>query len=480
VREAVEEGQNRVWWKRFQRGVPEHLARRVPNSSAVQVRLFMPAQGLCFKHAQQRFNTTWMLLLDTDEFLRGDVLRLLSIMQARLLPPSGLWISQLQMTNADECLTPYSQHRKLERKHLVRIKDLHPDGDFFGSVHDLVLAPGTHSADVTLGVVAVAHFRYRDWKAVGKKARLAELGCGNEQHSGEWRRFVCNYKKREVASWGRQFWRRTRTRLDGPHGLDRVRPKGRRVVIVAEMRSGSTWFAQRVFGARRDVLYLYEPCRAMDVTRADRERRGRWLGSKCASVVSRLLQCKITKQEWHWIRNDRGARLVYSSRAAFGSFRSFLNLCYSQHVVVKLVRAQRAVAELAAPEALIINVHRPTAEVERSRRTSYPHIHVPRGLNELQTALLQAANVSVSLTEASADPEAVALRMHRLAGMVPVQNLTCARPPRHSWLPCANWSRARALVGVSRNGRVPAPALGTRADTHTHTHTHIRSTDALG
>ena len=434
AREAAEEGRGRIWWKRYTRPFHrlEHL-RPLPNSTAVESRVFMPEQALCFKHALRRFNTTWMLFIDLDEFVIGNVLRLISIMQVRPNRPDGLWLSQLQMTTANECLTPRpeSVHLQYEFKHLVRRAGLHPDPSFFGSIHNVVLAPGAFSAKVNPNVVAIAHFRYHQWNMGAKRARLRELGCFPSP-ADSWRRFVCSSKAIEVADWSRQLLVRTRTRLSGAHQLTQLRPSGARVLIVAEMRSGSTWFAQRVFGARDDVLYLYEPCRAVGAA------------SECVRLISRLMACRISLQDWRMLRKDRDARYVYSTLGAYTKLGIFLDMCYSRHLVLKVVRTQHVTREALNPSnVLIIHLHREASRVVQSRMKMLPAGASLRldAVLKSQTLLRDMANLSVSLSTISKDPEGVALSMHRLAGMVPRRNLSCARPERHSWAPCAGWQR---------------------------------------
>lgn len=435
AREATEEGQGRIWWKRYAHRFPAQHVRPISKSKAVEARVFMPEQALCFKHALRRFNTTWMLFIDLDEFVRGNVMQLLSLMQARPNSnrPDGLWLPQLQMTTANECLTPRPQsvHLQREFKHLVRRAGLHPDPSFFGSIHDVVLAPGSFSAKVYPNVVAIAHFRYRQWNMGAKKARLGELGCFPSP-SDLWRRFVCSSKATEVEDWSRQLLVRTRTRLSGAHGLTPMRPKGRRVLIMAEMRSGSTWFAQRVFGARGDVLYVYEPCRVLNVE------------NECPHLISRLMTCQISLRDWRLLRKDRDARHVHSTLGAYTTFQSFLDMCYSRHFVVKVVRSRYVTRETLSPsDVLIVHLHRAAASVVRSRKRMLPDgaSMLVEEVTKNQMTMRKIANVTISLHKVSKDPENVALHLHQLAGMKPLPNISCARPERHSWTPCAGWQR---------------------------------------
>lgn len=431
--EAIAEGQGRIWWKRYTHTLPAQHIRTIENSTAVESQLFMPEQAHCFKHASRRFNTTWMLFVDLDEFVRGDVLQLLSLMQARPNRPDGLWLPQLQMTTSNECLTPrpHRDHNPIEFKHLVRRAALHPDASFFGSIHDIALAPGTFSAKIYPHVVAIAHFRYRKWNIGAQKVRLKELGCFPKPKD-PWQRYVCRFKDRETSDWGWQLHARTRTRLGGTHELTPLRPTGARVLIVAEMRSGSTWFGQRVFGARSDVLYVYEPCRVFNT------------GSECAGLISRLVDCQISLRDWRLLRKDRDARYVHSTLGAYDNFQSFLDMCYSRHLVMKVVRNQYVTRETLGPsDMLIVHLHRPAASVMRSRNRMLPDgaSMVMEEVVKHQAKMRGMANVTISLDDVSKDPEGVALRLHRLAGMVPLHNISCERPNPHGWTPCAGWQR---------------------------------------
>lgn len=433
VREAAAEGQGRIWWKRYTHPFPPQYVRPIANSTAVEARVFMPHQALCFKHALRRFNTTWMLFIDLDEFVRGNVLQLLSLMQARPNPPDGLWLPQIQMTTATECLAPRPQrvHLQYEFKHLVRRAGLHPDPVFFGSIHDVVLAPGAFSAKVYSNVVAIAHFRYRQWNNGAKRTRLQELDCFPTP-SDPWRRFVCHSKKAQVDDWSQQLLERTRTRFSGTHDLTLLQPRGVRVLIITEMRSGSTWFAQRVFGARDDVLYLYEPCRIVEPE------------SECVHLISRLMRCQISLNDWRLLRADHDARHVHSTLSAYTTFRRFLNMCYSRHLVLKIIRTEHLKrAALNPSNVFIIYLHREAHSVTQSRKRMFLNgaSFTLRQVLNTQNKLKQIANISILLSNASNDPENVAVRMHQLTGMTPWRNISCERPKRHSWAPCAKWDR---------------------------------------
>ena len=332
-------------------------------------------------------------------------------------------------------------HKQLEFKHLVRRAALHPDASFFGSIHDIALAPGAFSAKVMPHVVAIAHFRYRRWNIGAQKDRLRELNCSSNP-TNTWRRHVCTFKEREMVDWGRQLIARTRTRLGGTHGLTPSQPKGVRVLIVTAMRSGSTWFAQRVFGARGDVLYVYEPCRVFNAN------------GECPRLISRLITCQISLRDWRTLRKDRDARYVHSTLGAYNTFESFLDMCYSRHLVLKVVRSQHISREALSPSSvLMVYLHRQAASVVRSRMRMLPD-GAPMDMETVvknQMRMRDMANVTISLDDASKYPEEVALRLHRLAGMVPMPNISCARPGPRSYDPCAGWQRklvANDYLGV--------------------------------
>lgn len=128
------------------------------------------------------------------------------------------------------------------------------------------------------------------------------------------------------------------------------------VVIVAEMRSGSSWFGQRVFGARSDVLYLYEPCRA-NVRVGD---AGTWFDDDCIWLVRQLLNCSLPYSLFSILKRDKWS-VKMSTPGAFRNYRVFANMCIERHVVIKTVRIFDP-APLASVQTFVVHLERDAAE----------------------------------------------------------------------------------------------------------------------
>ena len=198
------------------------------------------------------------------------------------------------------------------------------------------------------------------------------------------------------------------------------------VVLVAEARSGSSWAAQRLFGAREDVLYLYEPCRA-NVRVGD---AGTWFDDDCIWLVRELLDCAVPYATFQLLKRDKWS-VKMSTPKAFKSYRSFARMCLARHVVIKM-RAYDP-APLASTRTLVVHLERDAEAVLASRQRL--HLEV-LGVREGQARKRRGANVTVRLENVTADPERVALRLHALAGMAPVPGLRCPPPAANGWDAC--------------------------------------------
>ena len=193
------------------------LVRRAARSDMCERRIYMPQQAHAMRHALGVVRAGWLMQLDLDEFLVGNggppgrawqpYLRTLA---ARARPPGGIKVLQLQMINRATFLEPWPRAWS-ERKCLIRRAAAHPDGNAFGSIHEVTLASGEEYVYAPHGLLAIAHFRYADWgrgnnASAVARARMADLGCFSLASLSD----VCLAKQHEVWRWDAQ--RRTRGR----------------------------------------------------------------------------------------------------------------------------------------------------------------------------------------------------------------------------------------------------------------------------
>jgi hypothetical protein len=67
------------------------------------------------------------------------------------------------------------------------------------------------------------------------------------------------------------------------------------VLLVAEPRSGSSTLVGKLsFDARKDFLYVYEPCRMRPKTAGRKHWDGTFFETACASWVAEILRCGIS------------------------------------------------------------------------------------------------------------------------------------------------------------------------------------------
>ena len=50
---------------------------------------------------------------------------------------------------------------------------------------------------------------------------------------------------------------------------------------------------------------------------------------ECVRLISRLMACRISLQDWRMLRKDHDARYVYSTLGAYTKLGLFLDNCYS-------------------------------------------------------------------------------------------------------------------------------------------------------
>jgi hypothetical protein len=187
--------------------------------------MFMPEQAQTARHAAARARASWMLTLDLDEYLVGDWRVYLAMMLARPKPPGGVRLDQLQMVDAHTCLEPHQKSIKHEQKPLIRRAALYADPRAYGSVHEPTLGRGEIYVTAPAHVLAIAHWRYRDWNAGGQRARLKDLNCvatnvvSDAEHDK-----VCAAKRLEVQTWELELRSRRHVPLNA-QGLPPERPE---------------------------------------------------------------------------------------------------------------------------------------------------------------------------------------------------------------------------------------------------------------
>ena len=224
IAEAAAESHGRVWWRAWRRCKfccrPSRTVRLIEGvDDMCEKRMYMPEQAQTARHAAARAQASWMLTLDIDEYLVGEWLTYLTMMQARPKPPGGVRIDQLQMVDAHTCLEPRRRSIKNEQKPLVRRAALHADVHAYGSVHDPTLGRGEIYVTAPTHVLAIAHWRYRDWSAGTRLARLEDLGCLAKSAAPDAAHdALCAAKRREVQAWELELRFRRRVRL-GANGL---------------------------------------------------------------------------------------------------------------------------------------------------------------------------------------------------------------------------------------------------------------------
>ena len=87
----------------------------------------------------------------------------------------------------------------------------------------------------------------------------------------------------------------------------------RKVVLVAEGRSGSTSFAYHAFGLRDDFAYWYEPCRLAQ--RTNYAAAPSLSGADCASLIDQILSCRLNPKRFLQLLSD--FRAIHSGKHAW-------------------------------------------------------------------------------------------------------------------------------------------------------------------
>ena len=317
-------------------------------------------------------------------------------------------------------------------KCIVRRTAMHPRS--VGSIHAIILRNGQRY--VRDAALELAHFRYRNFKARYHKRYI--VNGSKSLRLRAWRAQLSAARLRgafvhqvHLLAHARRTGRAVRRRL----GLDANRsgPADRGVVVVAERRSGSTWFAQQTFGARPDVFYLYEPCRARSHLR---DAVGTWFDEECVVVLQQALDCALPYATYARIRSDADA-VQLSSPGIFRSYRHFVRTCVRRMVAVKTVRVLDPRA-LASAHTLVVHLERDADSVIASRR----HMRLDTfGVREGQLHKRRGSNLTIRLEDAREDPVATAERLYGLLSLSRVEQAPrarCRSPKRRSWDACAN------------------------------------------
>lgn len=403
-----------------------------------------PQQIAMIRHAADVATTRWIAFNDVDEFVVS-VNPMPLAMWLSVLPRDVGGVAMQPHIMMSERTAPSLLHETermdvrvelvLNQKVIVRRDDVHPVT--VSMVHEVALRDGQRY--VRDASVTIAHFRYRDFQARQWKRYLMPNATDPRVH---------RLKQQNVQMMTNEL-RQARLRKSYTHYVSLL-PHARRVeealaardgapvprvhagvVIVSEARSGSSWFAQRVFGARDDVLYLYEPCRA----NARVGDAGTWFDDDCVWLVRQLLDCALPYSHFGLLKRDKWS-VHMSSPGAFRSYRAFMRMCAERHVVIKTVRIFDP-APLPSVRTLVVHLERDADDVLASRRRRKLEV---LGVREGQQRKRRVSNVTVRLDEVVADPDGVALRLHVQAGISARSGLVCDRPPADGWLACAQSS----------------------------------------
>ena len=139
------------------------------------------------------------------------------------------------------------------------------------------------------------------------------------------------------------------------------------VLLVAEPRSGSTLIGKLSFDARKDFLYVYEPCRMAPKGKGFRRLwGGTFFDAECTSWVAKVLQCGLSLSGFGMLRRDAGGFKQSSALAAIAeaqlltkrprslddgdAYVDWLHCCWSSHRAAKVVRIRDPAALSTAPQ----------------------------------------------------------------------------------------------------------------------------------
>tara|TARA_B110001452_G_scaffold113913_1_gene94432 strand:+ start:4578 stop:6092 length:1515 start_codon:yes stop_codon:yes gene_type:complete len=399
-----------------------------------------PQQISMIRDATLRATTEFIAFIDADEFLIHAIpspfAQWLATLDANVGGVIGMGKIMMTSKNASPLLTETKQMNLqdefLRQKCIVRrsaVSDVS-----VGIVHEIALREGKrYVRDPT---VAMLHFRYRGFDRrtrkrylvlgeapeFGRKAKLAKLDV--------WRRDLDRAERKHAylhCTAGLPHAQRAMQNVWLRNGApERASHPG--VVVVAEARSGSSWFAQAVFGSRYDVLYLYEPCRSDPRSTGV----GRHFDDECVHVIKTLLDCSLPLAQWKEMKADRKA-VELSTPGAFVTYRSFIRMCMERRVVVKTIRVYDP-SSLASGATAVVHVERDAAAVLASRKERRI---VGFGLRAGQEAKRRGSNVTVKLADATRDADAVARFVTARVGWPWTdQRAKCARPLDRGWEAC--------------------------------------------
>jgi len=151
--------------------------------------------------------------------------------------------------------------------------------------------------------------------------------------------------------------------------------------------------------------------------------------------VRQLLDCALPYSHFGLLKRDKWS-VRLSTPNAFRSYRTFMRMCTGRHVVIKTVRIFDP-APLPSWRTFVVHLERDADAVLASRRRRKLEV---LGVREGQERKRRAANVTVRLEQAEANPEDVAVRLHAQARLPVLPGLVCDKPPAYGWLACASGS----------------------------------------
>lgn len=173
----------------------------------------------------------------------------------------------------------------------------------------------------------------------------------------------------------------------------------RSVLLVAEPRSGSTIVGKLSFDARKDFLYVYEPCRMRPKGAAGKRWDGTFFDTECSSWVAEILRCGLSLGGFRMLQRDAGAFNAQSSALAAitdahramkgprsidfaGAYIDYLRRCWSSHRAAKVVRirdpaALRAERQVDDARFRVVHLIRDPIQVVASRLSL--HVFTRRG-----------------------------------------------------------------------------------------------------
>ena len=196
------------------------------------------------------------------------------------------------------------------------------------------------------------------------------------------------------------------------------------VLLVAEPRSGSTLVGKLSFDARKDFLYVYEPCRLRPKGAAWKRYDGTFFDTECSSWVAEILQCGLSLSGFRMLQRDAGAFNAQSSALAAitdarrvtkgsrsiddaGAYMDWLHRCWSSHRAAKVVRirdpaALRAERQVDDARFRVVHLIRDPNKVVASRLSLHAftrrgHFNPEGGAEGVVRATCRAMNAMVRM-----------------------------------------------------------------------------------